>query len=91
MASSGGAAMNHYVIEAVLKEKRQDMLQEAYRLRCIREYEEHVRATAVRSRSPLRHRVVGSLEVGLGNLFIRVGLWLTKRPMRRGYAQVCKG
>lgn len=83
--------MNHYIIEAVLKEKRQDMLQEAHRLRCIREYEEHERATAVRNRSPLRHRLIGSLEVTLGNLLIRAGLWLTKRQMRRGYAQVCKG
>jgi len=67
------------------------MLEEAQRLRRIREYEEHVLATAVSSPAPLRHNVVGSLEVALGNLLIRVGLWLTKRPMRRGYAQACKG
>lgn len=91
MAVQSGASMNPYVIEAVLKEKRQDMLQEAERLRRIREYEEHLQSQAIQKRGVHFYRMVGKIEIALGNLLIRVGMWLTRRQTRRGYGLVCKG
>ncbi|WP_419177062.1 hypothetical protein [Desulfosediminicola sp.] len=82
--------MNHYVIETVLKEKRQDMLQEAERLRHIREYEKSLQAGPGGRSSPIFIRLIGKLEIAVGGALIRAGVWLTKRQMRKGYGLACK-
>lgn len=83
--------MNHYVIEAVLKEKKQDMLQEAQRLRRVREYEEHLQSSGPDKDKLFVLRLLGHLELALGNQLIRTGVWLTRRHMRRGCSLTCEG
>lgn len=83
--------MNHYVIEELLKEKRRDMLQESERLRLVREYETSLKTASARRRNQLYVSLLGNLEIALGNMLIRAGVWLTKRQLRRGCVQGCEG
>jgi hypothetical protein len=62
-----GEKMNPYLLEVMLKEKRQDMLREAERQRMINEYE---------AANP---PVQGRLVIALGDLLIRLGERLKQR------------
>lgn len=62
--------MNPYVIEVILREKRDDMLREAERQRRIAEYEAYEAA-----RNPSKRR----LAVAVGDMLIRLGERLKER------------
>jgi hypothetical protein len=65
--------MNPYVIEVILREKREDMLREAERQRRIAQYEPH------EAHEVARQPAKGRLAVAVGNMLIRLGERLKER------------